>query len=209
MTQIAARQIESSAGSRERLLDAALHVIRERGYGAASVDEVCRAAGVTKGAFFHHFKSKEDMAVAAALHFGRFARGIFDAAPYRALEDPLDRVMGYIDFRASILRGDTPEYTCLLGTMVQEAYRTHPAIREACEHGIFGHAAEVAKDIEEAKRAYCPDAAWTAEGLANHTQAVLQGAFILAKARGGPDVAVECVRHLQRYIELLFSSDKA
>lgn len=209
MTRVTDRQAERVTGSRERLLDAALHVIRERGYGAASVDEVCRAAGVTKGSFFHHFKTKEDMAVAAAAHFSGFARSIFDAAPYRSLEDPLDRVMGYLDFRASILRGDLPEYTCLLGTMVQEAYRTHPAIRDACEQGIFGHAAEVAKDIEEAKRRYAPDAQWSAEGLALHTQAVLQGAFILAKARGGPEVAVECVRHLQRYIELLFSSDKA
>lgn len=208
MTRVTDRQAESIPGSRERLLDAALHVIRERGYGAASVDEVCRAAGVTKGSFFHHFKTKEDMAVAAAAHFSSFARNVFDAAPYRALEDPLDRVMGYLDFRASILRGDLPEFTCFLGTMVQEAYRTHPVIREACERGIFGHAAEVAKDIEEAKRRYAPDAQWSAEGLALHTQAVLQGAFILAKARGGPEVAVECVRHLQRYIELLFSSDR-
>jgi TetR/AcrR family transcriptional repressor of nem operon len=205
MDHVMDRQAESSTGTRERLLDAALHVIRERGYGAASVDEVCRAAGVTKGSFFHHFKSKEDMAVAAAAHFSDFARSIFDAAPYRSLDDPLDRVMGYLDFRASILRGDLPEFTCFLGTMVQEAYRTHPAIREACERGIFGHAAEIAKDIEEAKRKYASDAQWSAEGLAHHTQAVLQGAFILAKARGGPDVAIECVRHLQRYFELLFS----
>jgi len=45
---------------------------------------------------------------------------------------------------------------------------------------------------------------WTAKGLALHTQAVLQGAFILAKAKGGADIAVSSVDHLRRYIELLF-----
>ncbi len=45
--------------AREKLLDAARRVIREKGYSAATVDDLCRAADVTKGAFFHHFDSKE------------------------------------------------------------------------------------------------------------------------------------------------------
>ena len=45
---------------------------------------------------------------------------------------------------------------------------------------------------------------WTAKSLALHTQAVLQGAFILAKAKGGADIAVSSADHLRRYIELLF-----
>lgn len=53
---------------------------------------------------------------------------------------------------------------------------------------------------------YGIDADWTAEGLALYTQAVLQGAFVLAKAKGSPKVAVDCVDHLHRYIEMLFAS---
>ena len=49
---------------------------------------------------------------------------------------------------------------------------------------------------------------WTANSLALHTQAVLQGAFILAKAQGGPMVAAESIDHLRRYIELLFTTTK-
>ena len=47
--------------ARELILDAALRIVREQGYSATSVDDLCRAAGVTKGAFFHHFKSTEDL----------------------------------------------------------------------------------------------------------------------------------------------------
>jgi TetR/AcrR family transcriptional repressor of nem operon len=47
---------------------------------------------------------------------------------------------------------------------------------------------------------------WTAESLALYTQATLQGAFILAKARGGAAIAAQCIDHLRRYIELLFQS---
>ena len=63
------RQLKRGEG-RAKLLDAALMVIREKGYTDSTVDDLCREAGVTKGAFFHHFKSKEELAVAAAGHFG-------------------------------------------------------------------------------------------------------------------------------------------
>ncbi len=194
----------SQPDARTRLLDAALQVIRAQGYSATTVDDICREAGFTKGAFFHHFKSKEDLAVASAAHFSAMAEILFAAAPYHAHADPLDRVLGYIDFRSAIIDGPIPQFTCLLGTMVQEAYDTHPAIRQACDTYIGVHAARVAKDIEAAKALYPPDATWSAPSLALYTQAVLQGAFVLAKAKNGPEIARECVSHLRRYIESVF-----
>jgi TetR/AcrR family transcriptional repressor of nem operon len=191
--------------ARTRLLNAALRVIRTKGYADSSVDELCNAAGVTKGAFFHHFKTKEDLALAAADHFAAMAAGLFAAAPFNQLSDPLDRLLGYIEFRGNILCGELPDCTCLLGTMVQETYETHPAIRVACDTHISEHAAGVARDITAAKAMYAPDAPWSAESLGLFTQAVLQGAFVLAKAKNSPDVAVECVGHLMRYVEGLFS----
>ena len=52
--------------ARERLLQAAFTLLRTRGFTATSVDDLCAAAGVTKGAFFHHFPSKEALGVAAS-----------------------------------------------------------------------------------------------------------------------------------------------
>ena len=111
-----------SGNARDKLLDAAVHVIRSKGYSAARVEDICAEAGLTKGAFFHHFASKEACAIAAAAHFAANADAIFDAAPYSHLSDARARVLGYIDFRKAILEGELPQFTCLLGTMVQEAY---------------------------------------------------------------------------------------
>ena len=197
-----------TSSTRTKILDAALHVLRAKGYSATTVDDICRHAGVTKGGFFHYFKGKEDLALAAAEHFGAMAASLFATAPYRDEPDPLQRLLGYVEFRIAILQGALPQFTCLLGTMVQETYETHPAIREACERGIYGHAAEVAKDIAAARALYAPNASWSADSLALHTQAVIQGSFILAKAKGGPEVAAESLRHLKRYLELLFEAEK-
>ena len=192
------------ADARSRLLDAALMIIRSKGYSATTVDELCAAAGVTKGAFFHHFKSKHALGVAVAEHWSQMTGALFAAAPYHALPDPLERVLGYVEFRKALLQGELPEFTCLVGTMVQEAYQSVPALREACALSISSHAATLVDDIQAAMESRGLTPAWTAQSLALHTQAVLQGAFILAKANGGAEVAADSIDHLYRYLQMLF-----
>jgi len=194
--------------ARTRLLNAALRLIREKGYGATTVDELCAAAGVTKGAFFHHFKSKEALGVAAAQHWSEITGGLFAGAPYHQPADPLARVLAYIDFRSALIDGPVPEFTCLAGTLVQEVHSSSPAIRDACADSIFGHAATLEQDIAQAMQRYGTPPGLHAAALARHTQAVLQGGFILAKAAGEPEaakaVARETAAHLKRYVQLLF-----
>ena len=196
------------AAARQKLLDAALSVIRTKGYTATTIDELCAKAGVAKGSFFHHFKDKEALAIAAAEYWSEMTGAFFAAAPYHLHADPLDRVLGYIDFRKAILTGSVPEFTCLVGTMVQEVYDSYPPIRAACEASISGHAAKVEADIEEAIKRHGIRADWTARSLALHTQAVLQGAFVLAKAKGDAAIAGDSVDHLRRYVELLFRTSR-
>ncbi len=130
--------------------------------------------------------------------------GLFAAAAYHAHADPLDRVMGYLDLRAAMLDGPVEAFTCLVGTMVQEAFSSSDRIREACKASIIGHAQKLEADLSAAIDARGIKGV-TAHGLAVHTQAVLQGAFIIAKATGSPEVARDSVAHLKRYFELLFN----
>ncbi|MGD0832729.1 MAG: TetR/AcrR family transcriptional regulator, partial [Terracidiphilus sp.] len=190
--------------SKTKLLDAALHVIRAKGYSATRIEDICEAAGLTKGSFFHHFKSKEDLALAAAAYWAEGTSAFFASAPYRTLSDPLDRLLAYVDFRKAILQGNLPDCTCLAGTMVQEIYETHPDLREACNRCISEHAATLEPDIEAAMRQHGVAGEWSAESLALYTQAAIQGAFILAKAKHEPEIAAGCIEHLRRYLELLF-----
>ncbi len=189
--------------AREKLLEAALGVIRAQGYAATTVDDLCEQAGVTKGAFFHHFPTKDALAVAAADYWSEKTSALFAGADYHRHDDPLDRVLAYIDFRKELIRGAIPDFTCLVGTMVQEAYGASDDIREACRRSIEGHAEKLEADIAAALADYDVHGV-TAKSLALYTQASLQGAFILAKATNDAGVAIDCVDHLKRYVMLLF-----
>ena len=202
------KQSPERGDARTRLLEAAQHSIRAKGFAATSVDDLCRLAEVTKGAFFHQFGSKEALGVAAAEYWESGTTAFFEAAPYHLPDDPLDRVLAYVAFRKSIIEGDFAEFTCLVGTLVQEVHAASPAIRDACGRSIFGHAATLESDIRAAMEARGIRGEWTAESLARHTQAVIQGAFILAKAGNDPGLARESLDHLDRYIRHLFGQPR-
>lgn len=200
------RQNPERGDARNRLLEAARDVIRAQGFSATTVDQLCRAAGVTKGAFFHHFASKEALGVAAAAWWSETTSALFAEAPYHAHADPFDRLIGYVEFRKHLIEGEPAEFTCLVGTMTQEVFASHPAIRDACAASIFAHAATLEPDIRAAMEARGIAADWTPASLAAHTQAVLQGAFILAKATGDRATARDSIDHLRRYLESLFTA---
>jgi TetR/AcrR family transcriptional repressor of nem operon len=200
-------KLAEKPSAKVRILEAAVTAIRAKGYAASTVDDLCAAAGVTKGAFFHHFPTKDALGLAAAGYWAERTRAKFEAAPFHDLAEPLDRVLGYLDFRRAQLAGRVAEFSCLAGTLVQETYATHPALREACERTMLGHAALIEADIAEAMhRRGLTRAGWTARSLSLHIQSVLQGGIILAKATGTADAAVQSIDHLRRHVALLFAN---
>lgn len=190
--------------TRESLMEAAFGLVRAQGLAATSVDDICKAAGVSKGAFFHHFRSKEELATEAAHYWSEKTGAFFETAPYHQPADPLDRLIGYIELRREMIGGDIADFTCFVGTMAQEAWRTSPPVAAATWESMAGHAEKLVPDIEAARAAHGVTGDWSSQSLARHIVAVTQGAFILAKASGETAIARESFDHLKRYVETLF-----
>ncbi len=197
----------SAGETRDALMEAAFALVRTKGLAATSVDEICAAAGVSKGAFFHHFRSKDELAAEAAYHWSAVTEPFFAAAEYHAPADPLDRVLGYIDLRAKMTEGEIAEFTCFVGTMAQEAWATSPAVQTAAWDSMSRHADALVTDIEAARISRGVEGGWNARSLALHIVAVTQGAFILAKASGDRALAGDSLTHLRGYVAQLFSPE--
>lgn len=194
--------------ARDRLLEAGVKLVREQGFAATSIDQLCKAAVLTKGGFFHHFASKEALGVALADYWSSSTSGFFAEAPFHHHPRAIDRVLGYIDLRLALLTGPPESFSCVAGTMLQESFRSSEAIRRACEDSIMSNARAVEPDIAEAI-AEAGITGTDAASLSRHIQTVIQGAFILAKTQEPGAAAAqarESVGHLRRYIELLFQS---
>jgi TetR/AcrR family transcriptional regulator, transcriptional repressor for nem operon len=190
--------------ARARLIAAARSLVRRKGYAGTSVDDLCVEAGVTKGAFFHHFPSKEALGVALVEDWTETTGAMFAAHPYNSLSDPLDRVFAYIDLRREILGQPIADFSCVAGTTVQEAFETSPALRAAAAQSITSGLEHVRGHLAAALAVH-PVAGVTAESLARLFQVAVQGGIILAKAEGGAEPAREAFDHLERYLRLLFA----
>ncbi len=190
--------------TRTKLLDAALAEIRTNGYSATTIDHLCARAGVTKGAFFHHFKSKEALGIAAATYWSDVTSPMFAQSAYHSLPDPRARIMAYLDLREALLAGEIAEFSCLAGTLLQEVHASSPTITAAAYAAITTHAETLEPDFAAAIAEHLPPDCPTAASLALHCQTVLQGAFILAKGTGNAAIAQDSLNHLRRYLTLLF-----
>ena len=192
--------------TKRKLLEASVALMRTKGFNGTSVDDICAAAGVTKGGFFHYFKSKEEVAKAAAHRFRDTKAESYRTAPYRELADPLDRVFGRLDFMvSSASSGDSPTLGCLIGMLAQELSFTHPDLRVVFQESFARMSKDLEQDLTEAKELHAPDAVFDPAAVTSMFIAMYQGSLLMAKAFESNAVLVKNVDSFREYLQTLFN----
>lgn len=195
--------------TKRKLVEAGVNLMRIRGYNATTVDEICSAAGVTKGGFFHYFKSKEEIARAALEYFFAGKARAYEEADFRQLEDPLERVLGRLDFVVASSGGGTHTTKgCLFGVFAQEMAFTSPEFQSACQGYFSKIAGDFEKDLAAAKAAYAPGSSWQPKRVAWLYVALVQGSLLLAKTAGSNRVLVANLEEFRQYLQALFGGSR-
>ena len=120
-----------TAAKHERIVKEASRLFRERGFEHVTVGEVMKAAGLTHGAFYAHFGSKEDLERAAIAYGQELSAG-------RARSDGATKKgrRAYADRYLSLRHRDNPGDGCSMAALGQEVARSTPEIRTAFERGL-------------------------------------------------------------------------
>jgi TetR/AcrR family transcriptional repressor of nem operon len=195
--------------TKRKLVDAGANLMRNMGFHATTVDDICAAAEVTKGAFFHYFKSKEDLAKAAIQRFSEVRLHDSEAAAFRKLSDPLDRVYGRLDYAEQMVGGKSHlTKGCLIGTMAQEVSFTNPNLRTVCQNAFLRMAGDFEVDLAAAKALYAPQGDFDPKSLALFYVSIFQGSSMMAKASESNQVLQENIEQFRRYLRYLFGQSK-
>ena len=186
-----------------RLFAAAKELMLAKGFAATTIDEICEAAEVTKGGFFHYFGSKDELGrellVRTCCEAGEHLESFFGAS-----KDPLERALSYVDGIIQMCSDREATKGCLLGTFSQELSGENRQIRSACAKGFSNWARQFGTELAKAKAKYAPKAAFDPKELATHMIAILEGSFILAKANQDWTVPSKNLRHFKVYLKTRF-----
>lgn len=190
--------------TRQRLVAAARDLVLQRGFTGTGVDQICESAGVTKGAFFHYFKSKEEIGKAALADWAAFGMGLYAVAKAEPARDPLDHVHRFFDIMIGLVENSPDPVTCVVGMMSQELANANPVLRVICARYLGDWNEFVRQLLEEAKAALPPRVDFNAEEVAWFLNSLWQGSMLVAKTRRDPQIVVRNLKRARAHIDTLF-----
>lgn len=195
----------NEVSTRQKLLNVSRQLMMRKGYNATTVDDVCKAAEVTKGAFFHYFKSKEALGVSVLEQYWEQRQQQFAKGDWIEAESPLVQIKQFLTTVADVFVNDPDGCSCLAGSVTQELATTSPVFRSQVSQ-LFDAWTEQIKPLLLAAQAQASAASdIDIDELADHIVAVVEGALILALARGDRSVIRKQVNMLNRTIGRLFA----
>jgi TetR/AcrR family transcriptional repressor of nem operon len=193
-----------SANTREALIRTGIELFRRHGFSATSVDDICKEAHVTKGAFFHHFESKEALAEECLRQWDQQACVLDAAAPFQSISDPLEKLLAGMDYYIELLGDPQMLKSCLAGTTVHETAESNPKLRAAANLCILNQELRIKARLDDACRSR--GKRLDTASLAVLWIATIQGALVLFKASNDGAVVAQSAKHVREYIRSLFES---
>ena len=163
---------EQAAQNRERVVETAAKLFREKGYDGIGVADLMRGAGLTHGGFYGNFGSKEALMKEAVTYALDKGVAIWDKLALKRPEDPLDAITSaYL----SAAHRDHPGQGCAIAALGPEVARLAPEVREAMTEGVR-------KQLDKLAALMPPEDAGEKRQAALVTYASMVGALVLSRA---------------------------
>jgi TetR/AcrR family transcriptional regulator, transcriptional repressor for nem operon len=197
--------------TRNRIMDIAQRMVLEVGLTGASVEKVINGAGVTKGTFFYHFKTKHDLAAALIERYATQDRRHFvdfmQEAEQRS-RDPLQQLLIFIGlFIEMTEKREDPFPGCLYAAYCYQSGAISKEVLGHVEQMMHFWRERLSLKLEAVSALYSPRIPISRYQVADHVLTTFEGAFILSKVMREPKLAAEQLIQCRNYLELLFSPE--
>lgn len=192
------------SATRQRLLAAATGLMRMHGFPATTVDRICAEAGVTKGAFFHYFKSKEEIGEAAVEEWCRGRVDLYFADLGDPDDDPLLRFHRWLDGLSRSVLDPDEQPVCLLGMMSHELAGTNERMREIFERKLEGWTGLAAQLLGAAKKIHPPKVDFDPMRVGWMLNSLWQGSLLVGKTRQEPSMIADNLKLFRQFVDDLF-----
>lgn len=194
--------------TRTAIMDSAEALILDHGFAGTSVESVVEAAGVTKGAFFHHFDTKADLARALVERYARWDREKLEGALERAermSNDPLQQVLIVLTLFQEDAESLTEPYPgCLFASFGYQTELFDDETMDVARRAMLHWRERLAEKLDEAVERHPPRLEVEVDSLADMATVAFEGAFIVSKTLKDPKTLAQQIGHYKRYLELLF-----
>jgi TetR/AcrR family transcriptional repressor of nem operon len=197
--------------TRELILRAATRLFTAKGFHDTTLDDVRRTAKVTTGAFFHHFRGKDDLGFAVLDAYleqrGRELDEIEGELYPDPSDDPLEQVVRRLHATRArfVTRMARKQAGCIFGNLSTTLSDTHDGFRRRLAECFDAMAADFAGKLEAARRRYQPRRAIDADELARYIVSVLEGSIILARAHRDASVLARNFEMLEEQVRRTFT----
>ncbi len=199
--------------TRDRILREAAQMFSLKGFHDTKVDEIIKAAEVTSGAFFHHFKGKEDLGFAVIDHHMKERCRALDriekSLPTDDYNGALEHVFRRLDaVCAMVIRRRNKKGGCLIGNLSTALSDTHPAFRKRLGECFDDMALEFQVHLDEAAAKQELSGDQSTSEIARYIVSVLEGAIMLTRTHRDLNLIERQVHHLKEDIKQSFQIAK-
>lgn len=199
---------KDAQATREKILDSANVLVMESGYGGTTVDEVIEKAGVTKGAFFYHFKSKEELARSMVERYAAADRGLLDtiiADVEKKTADPVQQLIMMVQTYIDMLEKDPHPQGCMYASYCYESGLLDETTLKPVRDMVLYWREKVVAKVNAAIQAKPPRIPVDATALADNFLATFEGGFVLARTLKDPPVILRQLEQFRTLIAALFT----
>jgi TetR/AcrR family transcriptional repressor of nem operon len=172
--------------TRDRILETAERLVIENGFAATSVDQVIVESGTSKGAFFHHFRSKLDLAQALVARYAAADIAHLDEAVRQAraaTDDPARQVVEFVRvFESGADALMTAQSSCLYISVLTERQLARSGTADLIIKAITAWRTALSAMLRDALDSRGQPAAVDPDALADHVFVTFEGAFLLCRS---------------------------